>query len=212
MTDKKKLIIFISSTVYCNEELLNRIYGLLISYKYEVWCSHKGTIQTRSDKSNIENCLTAVEKADIFLGIIFPNYGTGKIDRDLSFTHQEFNRAIELNKPRWILAHENVVFARSLLTHLGYKTKKDRIKLKLEKNNIFTDLRLIDLYEDAIIHEKELAIRKGNWVQKYNTTEDGLLFANGQFSRYQEVEKFVEENLSDESAVKSAIRKPGKKP
>jgi hypothetical protein len=36
----------------------------------------------------------------------------------LSITHQELLRAIDLNKPRWILAHDQVVFARTLLTNL----------------------------------------------------------------------------------------------
>ena len=200
---RDKLKIMVSSTVYGIEELLDRVYTLLTSYGYEVWMSHKGTVPVFSNRTAFENCLQAVKDCDLFLGIITPNYGSGQNRDDpssLSITHQEMLKAIELNKPRWLLAHDNVVFARSLLTNLGYKGKTGRAELKLKKNQVFTDLRIIDLYEDATIdHESPESVpldeRKGNWVQKYHTNDDGSLFVSFQFFRYQEVEKFIEENF-----------------
>lgn len=66
----KRLIIMVSSTVYGEEELLDRIYTLLTGFGYEVWMSHKGTIPVSSQQTAFESCLAAVEQCDLFLGII----------------------------------------------------------------------------------------------------------------------------------------------
>lgn len=203
---KDKLKVMVSSTVYGIEELLDRIYTLLTSFGYEVWMSHKGTVPVFSNRTAFDNCLQAVNHCDLFLGIITPNYGSGQNPddpSDLSITHKEILRAIELKKPRWLLAHENVVFARSFLNNLGYKGKKERAQLILRKNQVFTDLRIIDLYEEAIMdnnrHSERVPLddRKGNWVQKFQSDNDGTVFVNAQFFRYQEVEEFIKENLND---------------
>jgi hypothetical protein len=201
-----KLTVLVSSTVYGIEELLDRIYTLLTRYGYEVWMSHKGTVPVRSDRTAFENCLAAVDKCDLFLGIITPYYGSGqnpKRPEEPSITHQEMLRAIERKKPRWILAHDHVVFARSLLSNLGFKGKEGRKGLTLKKKPILDDLRVLDLYEDATIDQDDidLADRDGNWVQKFRNTEDGSLFVGSQFYRYQEVELFIEENFASGSPV-----------
>ena len=197
----KKQIIMVSSTVYGIEELLERIYTLLTGFGYEVWMSHKGTMPVYSTNTAFDNCLKAVEQCDLFLGLITTSYGSGQDPADrkgLSITHQEIIKAIELNKPRWILAHGHVVFARSLLNSLGYKGKSGRQQLKLRENPVFTDLRILDLYEDATIaHMEVLAERKGNWVQKFSSTEDSAIFITAQFSRYHEVEAFIRENFEN---------------
>lgn len=201
MKAQKKPIILVSSTVYGIEELLDRIYSLLTTFGYEVWMSHKGTISVRSNKSNFDNCIRAVENCDLFLGIITPQYGSGLDGDGLSICHKEIRKAIELNKPRWLLAHDHLVFARNLLRHLGYDDKTKRDQLTLKKNQILSDLRVIDMYEEAIVHQKPLDDRRGNWVQAFQTDEDALLFATAQFSRFQEVEEFIRENLRDSARV-----------
>jgi hypothetical protein len=195
---KPKLKILVSSTVYGIEELLDRVYTLLTGFGYEVWMSHAGTVQTFSDRTAFKNCLDAVEKCDLFLGIITPQYGSGQ-NKDLpdepSITHREIQRAIALKKPRWILAHDHVVFAWSFLKNLGFAGKEQRKKLKLRKSAILDDLRVLDVYEEAIVDGIPLAERDGNWVQKFRSTEDGSRFVAAQFFRYQEVEQFVKENF-----------------
>lgn len=195
---QKRPTILVSSTVYGIEELLDRIYTLLTAFGYEVWMSHKGTLPVRSDHTAFDNCLYAVEECDLFLGIITPTYGSGKEGSDLSIVHKEINKAIELNKPRWLLAHEQVVFARRFLLDLGHDTSAERGKLKLKPGaKSITDLRVIDMYEEATRHLTEpMSERNGNWVQKFSTDEDALLFASAQFSRFQEVERFIQENLA----------------
>jgi hypothetical protein len=175
-----KLSIMVSSTVYGSEDVLDRIFDMLTSFGYEVWMSHKGTLPVSSHRSAFENCLEGVRRASIFLGIIGTRYGSGTDStnpRSLSIAHQELRLAIELNKPRWLLAHENILTARTLLS-------------KLE------DLRLIDMYEEAIFDRLPLSERAGNWVQKIHSGDDAGRFVLSQFFRQQEVLAFVEEHFS----------------
>jgi Domain of unknown function (DUF4062) len=168
--------------------------------------SHKGTVPVISTKSAFENCPHAVEQCDLFLNLITAYYGSGKEDAAaLSITHQELLRAIDLNKPRWILAHDHVVFARALLGSLGYDTAEKRAPLKLQKKTVVDDLRVIDMYEAAIRHDVQFADRKGNWVQKFVSPDDAQLYASAQFYRYQEVEGFLEEHLHDPAGVARRI-------
>jgi len=202
---KSKLTVLVSSTVYGIEELLDRVYTLLTSYGYEVWMSHKGTVPVRSNRSAFQDCLAAVDECDLFFGIITPQYGSGQ-DKNHdpegpSIFHREVSRAIELKKPRWLLAHEHVVFTRLLLNSLGYKGKEGRSNLAKITRPI--DPRVLDIYEEAIIDKKSVPVveREGNWVQKFNNTEDGSVFITAQFFRYQEVEKFIEENFASGSPL-----------
>ena len=84
-------------------------------------------------------------------GLITTYYGSGIDSGDISITHKELRKAIELNKPRWLLAHGNVAFARGLIKHLRYEeTDVERGKLTLDKNKLLDDLRVIDMYEEAM--------------------------------------------------------------
>ena len=210
MTESDRLVIMVSSTVYGIEELLDRIYVLLTSFGYEVWMSHKGTLPVFSSRSAFDNCLAAVEKCDLFLGLITPSYGSGQEDTGLSIAHRELLKAIDLNKPRWLLAHDHVVFARKLLNDLGYRGKRGRKKLQLRrKASSVSDLRVIDAYEEAVCDQMPLRDRQGNWVQKFQSDEDAFLFATAQFSRYQEVEAFVEENFAHPERIREATASKG---
>ena len=81
--------------------------------------------------------------------------------------------------------------------------------LAVRKTAVIDDLRVIDMYQEAILSEKPLRDRQGNWVQKFQSNEDALLFATAQFSRYQEVEEFIRENLSDIAGVQASISGKG---
>jgi hypothetical protein len=207
----QKPIIMVSSTVYGIEELLERVYSLLTAFGYDVWMSHKGTMPVMSSKTAFQNCLDAVEKCDLFLGILTPWYGSGVAEAgEASIVHQELRRAIELNKPRWLLSHDHVVFARSLLRDLGYASQEARAALRLRKDSkVFGDLRVIDMYEEAILSDQPLESRKGNWVQKFGSDAEALLFTSAQFSRYQEVEAFLKENFSNPDRVAAKTMKKG---
>ena len=213
MKNKKKLTILVSSTVHGIEELLDRVYTLLTNEDYEVWMSHKGTLPVFSKHSAYENCIQAVKKCDLFLGIITTNYGSGIQKNCKSITHNELLKAIEINKPRWLLSHDHVVYARKLLEDLGYKGKNGRKKLSLKNNaSSLEDMRVLDMYEEAALKHKDANMANGNWVQKFGSNEDALLFTSAQFSRYLEVEEFIKENFSDIEKIRAitSIKKGGK--
>jgi hypothetical protein len=199
------LTILVSSSVYGIEELLERIYAILTGYGYEVWMSHKGTLPVLPDRSNKTNCLDAVAKCDLFLGLITARYGSSKKTGERSITHEELLKAIELGKPRWILAHNNVIFARNLLNNLGYDNPKKRSKLTLSPTPIIDDLRVIDMYEAAILHDITIKDRKGNWVQPFHSINEAQLFAGAQFYRYQEVEDFIFSHHGNRSELLARI-------
>ncbi|MEH8245299.1 DUF4062 domain-containing protein [Aeromonas veronii] len=202
----KQLTVMVSSTVYGVEELLDRVYSLLTAFGYEVWMSHKGTVPVSSNETAFESCLKAVEKCDLFLGIITPQYGSGVDATGLSITHQEMKKAIELNKPRWFLAHDQVVFARRLLIDLGYKTHEQRSKLTLRKGaSSISNIKVIDLYENATMEQLPLDDRQGNWVQKFDRDDDANLFVVAQFSRYQDVEQRLTEHFQNVSQVSASV-------
>jgi len=197
---RRRPVVFVSSTVYGIEELLDRLFGLLTDLGYVVWMSHKGTVPVSSERHAFEDCLAAVERCDLFLGLITPRYGSGREPgADMpSITHLELLKAIELQKPRWVLAHDHVVFARALLRDLGYPTKERRRTLApgLKRGaSSVDDLRVIDMYEDATQNDVEFEARRGNWVQKFDAESQAALFVQAQFSRYQEAEAFVRENF-----------------
>ena len=209
--EKERLKVLVSSSVYGIEELLDILYVLLTNYNYEVWMSHKGTMPVFSSGSAFENCLAAVEKCDMFLGLITPHYGSGVSEADnLSITHLELRKAIERNIPRWLLVHDHVVFARKFLEHLRTANgRKFKNRPTMKKNSLINDLRVIDMYEEAILSHTGLPVeeRKGNWVQKYVNPKDAKLFATAQFFRYKEVESFVQENLNNSDSIAKKIAK-----
>ncbi|MES3084794.1 DUF4062 domain-containing protein [Sphingomonas faeni] len=204
-TKGKKPIIMVSSTVYGIEELLDRIYAVLTQFGYEVWSSHAGTMPTNSAISAFDNCIQAVKDCDLFLGLITPYYGSGVVGADISITHKELSTAIELNKPRWLLAHDHVVFARKLLEKLGHDDAEKRAALPFEASAVLDDLRVIDMYETAIRNEVRFRDRTGNWVQKFVSDEDALRYATAQFYRFQEVERFLEEQLANPRQVMERV-------
>ncbi|PPV07777.1 DUF4062 domain-containing protein [Xanthomonas bromi] len=195
----------ISSTVYGFEELLDRIYALLTEFGYNVWCSHIGTLPVYSSLNAFESCLKAVEDCDLFFALITPKYGSGVVKGEISITHQEIIKAIELNKPRWLLAHDHVIFARTILAGLGHKNPKERSELNFKGSQVLDDLRVIDMYEAAIRNEIEFVDRKGNWVQKFVSDSDALRYATAQFYRFQEVERFLKEQLGDSRRVMEIV-------
>lgn len=208
---KRKPVIMVSSTVYGIEELLEQIFGILNGAGFTVWMSHKGTVPVDSQKSNFDNCLAAVEACDLFLGILTTKYGSGK-DLDEggpSITHQEVTAALKRPIPRWFLAHHDLIFARSLLRELGYKTSAERGKLKLASKHLVDDLRVIDVYEEVVQAEKKLRDRRGNWAQPFATRQDANVFVVSQFLRYADAIQFVKEQPLSALAAHEQPKKGG---
>ena len=203
---RRKLRIMVSSAVYGYQEFLDRIYDLLVALGYEVWMSHKGTIPVLSDCDTLENCMHGVENCDLFLGIITGQYGK-TIRNGLSATHLEFQKAIELNKPRWFIVDDRVIFARRFLNGLyrneDFKTRIRRDEVYFKGDASFSDLRLIDMYELA--RERKPESDDVKWVQEYRDDNSALLFTMAQFGRYLEIEELLKKRLSDVAGVRRRI-------
>ena len=206
LKSQRKLRIMVSSAVYGYQEFLDRIYDLLVALGYEVWMSHKGTIPVLSDCDTLENCMHGVENCDLFLGIITGQYGK-TIRNGLSATHLEFQRAIELNKPRWFIVDDRVIFARRFLNGLykdkGLNEKIRRGEVYFKGDASFSDLRLIDMYELA--RERKPDGDDVKWVQEYRDDKSALLFTMAQFGRYLEIEELLKKRLSDVAEVRKSI-------
>lgn len=135
---------------------------------------------------------------------------------------QELLEAIRLEKPRWIMAHDHVVFARSMLRKLGWKDVATRSKglaqlgfsdndslkkLRRAEEKVLDDFRVVDMYDAAARHDIKIEKdRKGNWVQKFSRPDEIRLFATTQFSRYQQVEQFLSEQFANQKAIRSQVK------
>ena len=201
---RRVLRVLVSSTVYNKEDFLERVYCLLSGLGYDVEMSYAGTLGVDSEKTAYDNCLAAVERCDLFLGIITTDYGSGIVPPSgISITHAEILKAIELQKPRWMLVDSRVPFMRNWLKAIGVvgrtqrrafasnfpKCKGAKVKSPLEIGKHAFDLRTIDMYEDAIRDlEKpntvKLEERKGNWVQPYSDLSEIERFVIAQFGRF----------------------------
>ncbi len=187
---KPKLKIMLSSTVHHFKTEIEQIYATLKGYGYNVICSHMGTVYNVPGKSPEESCLIAVEECDFFFGIIYPFYGSG-------ITHKEFKKATELKRPRGFLVHHDVTFTRQLLQQFMFDENKERTNFILTKKTpVMDDLRIIDMYNDAIGDGQPL--NKRLWAQEfYKYTLDGATFVYTQFGDKHRFRRDIEKLNTD---------------
>lgn len=174
----------VASTVYQNRDLLLQICGVLNTYGYQVINSEFGTLHPPLGMNNVEACLVAVQECDIFFGIINPNYSTG-------ITHQEFERAIELNKPRRFIAHSFVTFSRKLLAQYMYadEAKTQRNNFEIQSTSVMDSVRVIDMYNDTIQTNLPYEQRKYHWVQEFFRPDEALRHIEALFKDIKRVEQ-----------------------
>jgi hypothetical protein len=197
------------------QESLRQICAILTTYGYEVWNSDRGTIRVYRGKSNKECCVIAARECDLFLGIVLPSYGSGIVG-PRSITHEEFRAAIAANKPRWFLVHRDVVCARLMLKPYLFNEDGSRINFELKKNPILSDLRVIDLYHDALQNDIPVENRTSHWVQEFYRLPDALPFLATQFKNVDDVRKDISRTMKTRSKknkikAKKADTKPTKK-
>lgn len=183
--------VMVASTVYGFEDQLSTICATIQTMGYEVINSYLGTVKVDSNKSNLDNCLAAVDDSDFFVGIIRPFYGTGNID-EMNITFEEMKRAIRLNKPYWFLVHRDVVFTRQLKKKLYYLKDGNKVfDVKIEKSNIF-DERTLEMYDYVIKDGKPIGTRTGNWAQEFNRLDEALTYIRTQFQDHSFVKGVVQ--------------------
>lgn len=187
----EKLKIMVASTVYGFQDQIEQICGTLTGYGYEVWNSHIRTIPLNPGMSNPQNCLEAVRNCDVFFGIIRSRYGA-VVEGDISITHQEIRSAIELRKPRWFIAHRDITVARQLLKQYMFDSNGNiNSSFNYRSTNILDDIRVIDLYNEAIMNNLPLANRVGHWVDEYYRIGDILRCLETQFSNVDRIQGIV---------------------
>lgn len=187
-----KLRLMVASTVYDFEDQLSAVIATLSGYGYDVWNSSRGTLPVHPSKSNLENCVCAARDCDLFLGILRPSYGSGKVG-SRSITHEECLEAVHCVKPRWFLVHRNVTLARSLLKPYMFDRKGKRTSFKLRNNPVIDDLQVIDLYNDVIQNDVPVADRRGHWAQEFGSLSDVLGYLETQFKDIDRVRGYCEE-------------------
>ena len=195
MTPKNNIKVLVASTIYGYQDQLSSIYAQLDSYGYTVLNSHMGTVYAGADKSNLEDCLSAVEECDAFLGIIRPDYGSGVIG-ETSITHEEVLRAILLKKARWFLVDSKVVFARQLLNKSEIVDRHTLKTIKTEniiiRPNSLIDVRCIEIYNVVTKDKIPARERIGHWAQEYYDLPGMQRFIEGQFSDPVKVQKTID--------------------
>ena len=185
----------VASTVYGFQEPLEQICVALKTYGYDVWNSHLGTIPVHPWRSNLQNCVDAAKKCDAFVGIIRPFYGSGIIGKR-SITHEELITAIHQRKPRWFLAHRDVVFAKQLLRQYMYDKQGKRKRFQFRKTAVMDDLRVIDMYDDAIQTTVNPAARVGHWVQEFFRLEEALRYIDAQFQDIAQIRQIISKKVT----------------
>lgn len=187
---KKKLKIMVSSTVYGSESDLDQIEAILEGYGYEVIMSKNGTVYVPIGVSNEEACISAVEDCDLFLGIIFPRYGSG-------ITHKEISKAIEIDKPRWFISHQFIEYTRQLMKQFMFDVKGDRNDFKIKSTSVLDNIKVVDMYNEAIQNHIDSDKRRSHWAQPFFKTSETHKFIKTQFSdlnrRIEELKKLKED-------------------
>ena len=185
--------IMVSSTVYGFEKDLRQLCATIESYKsrefeYQVLNSCLGSIYVAPGVSNIEACLRAVDECDFFFGIILPRYGSG-------ITHEEFTRAIQLDKPRGFLSHFSVRYAREILAQYMYTNIKTRVRnpdFRFNKTPVFEDARIIDMYNEAI--QDGLPLDQRRWAHEFGHFDgDEMTFVETEFKNINRLKTDLDE-------------------
>lgn len=202
--ERNHIKVFVSSTVYDFETDLRRIFATLDGFGYDVYMSKEGTIPLDSRLSNLVNCVNGVEDCDIFLGIVRPRIGSGVLEKNgRSITAQEFDKAIEIGMPRFILADYRIEFAHKFLNLMNLNI--DSIPLnreKIEKQENGEDVKIllpnnvvhgecVEIYRLAIQDQIEPANRIGNWAQPYKDSEDIQRFIESQFKDVERIKNLI---------------------
>lgn len=180
MPKKSNLKLMVASTVYHFEDQIDRICAVLAGYGYTVWNSHQGTIPTDPRLSNLDNCVAAARSCDLFLGVIRPFYGSGVVGAT-SITHEEFRAALGAGKPHWFLVHRNVTLARQLLKPYMFNKDGSPTGFQFKKTAVLDDVRVLDIYNDAIGAGTPVGERTGNWVHEFWQEKEILQFLEAQF-------------------------------
>jgi hypothetical protein len=200
MSTDPPITVMVSSAIRGIEDLLDQIFVVLQQFGYTVWMSHKGTIPLSSNRSAFENCLEAVDRCDVLLGIITGRYGSGqnRPKDELSILDQEIRRAVDRNKVRFFAVHHHVTLARELLRQFRFGDDGNiRHHSFFRRTNVLDDIRILDMYDYAIRDDLPLGERIGNWAQEYTQPQELLQFVSAQFSNPDRIRELLRQRAEE---------------
>ena len=203
--ERNHIKVFVSSTVYDFESTLRKVFALLDSYGYDVYMSKEGTIPLDSKKSNLVNCVDAVSECDVFLGFIRPLVGSGVLEKGgRSITAQEFDEALSLPMPRFVLADYRVEFAHKFLNlmrqdlstippfFVDTQKREGGSVIEVRKPNLLVHAECVEIYRLAIQNDiRPASKRVGNWAQPYFDETGIMRFVEGQFKNVERIRSLI---------------------
>lgn len=114
--------VFVSSTCYDLVDLRAELRAYLLEMGLDPLLSEHVEFGAETDRNSIETCLVKLEESDVVLCIIGTRYG-GKLLRagypDLSATHLEYRRAMELGKPLHFFVRDKTLGAHAIWKKQG---------------------------------------------------------------------------------------------
>ena len=98
-----------------------------------------------------------------------------------------------MQKLRWFLVHHNVIIARQLLRQFR-KRSSEGWRVRVRGCSVLDDVRILEMYEEAIRQDLPLDRRAGNWAQPFFTADDVLRFLVTQFADPERVRRLLAGN------------------
>lgn len=207
----------ISSSVNGFEDQLLQIESVFTSLGYMVVMSMSGTMKVNPHLHNFDNCMKAVEGCDVFFGIIRPDCGTGRLDKEC-VTFQEFKYARELNKPCWYVIDNKIKTYKTLLKSLILREFPDTNDDDL--NATITSYydrqvrerkclpRVLDIFESKDLRQfdpvcfkmEDFVNHKG--MPKENITNNWMQYCNNLL----EIARYIQTNFEDKDFIDSIIK------
>jgi len=131
----------------------------LASAGYHVLISEDGSIIADSSKDIYENCLKAVEAADIVIVLIGSRYGSLFDEkRRISITREEYQHAKRLNKDRLVFIDRATWNARSV-----YKSYIDK-GFGFIKSPVVEEVEVLDFIDEVT--------ESGDWIHQFSDVAD----------------------------------------
>lgn len=151
--------IIICSTILDFKDARKILKDTLVSAGYLVLISEDGSIVTDSSKDVYENCLKAVEAADIVIVLIGSRYGTLFDEkRRISITREEYRHAKRLNKDRLVFIDKATWNAKPL-----YKSYIDK-GFGFIKSPAVEEVEVLDFIDEVE--------ESGDWIHEFSDVVD----------------------------------------
>ncbi|MCU1391097.1 MAG: hypothetical protein JWL72_4435 [Ilumatobacteraceae bacterium] len=146
--------VFVSSTYFDLRHIRASLDGFISSLGFETVLSEKGDIAYAYDRPLDESCYAEVSQCDILLLIVGGRYGSAASDETAdhapeflsrydSITRREFQRAVDEDRPVWILVEANV-----MAEYQTYKVNRGRVEVRYAHVDSINVFELLDSIVD----------------------------------------------------------------